>query len=124
MLVEAFVPRKHRYLVQVTLAIGGLLLDPRRPSIWVAYGLDEHGRRCGRARGIVGSMGTVVVDGPTRLPVGADPALRASAACLLFAERQLEGGVSAFAGQAAALPGTEAERQAPPASTTPRSTRC
>jgi NADH-quinone oxidoreductase subunit N len=31
---------------------------------------------------------------------------------LLFAERRLEGGVSSFAGQAAALPGTEAERQA------------
>ena len=31
---------------------------------------------------------------------------------LLFAERRLEGGVTAFAGQAAALPGTEAERQA------------
>ncbi len=31
---------------------------------------------------------------------------------LLFAERQLEGGVTAFAGQAAALPGTEAEREA------------
>lgn len=30
----------------------------------------------------------------------------------LFAERRLEGGLSAFAGQAAALPGTEAERQA------------
>ena len=31
---------------------------------------------------------------------------------LLFAERRLEGGVTAFAGQAAALPGTEAEREA------------
>ena len=31
---------------------------------------------------------------------------------LLFAERHLEGGVPAFAGQAAALPGTEAEREA------------
>jgi NADH-quinone oxidoreductase subunit N len=31
---------------------------------------------------------------------------------LLFAERRLEGGLSAFAGQAAALPGSEAERQA------------
>ena len=29
---------------------------------------------------------------------------------LLFAERRLEGGVTAFAGQASALPGTEAER--------------
>ena len=34
------------------------------------------------------------------------------AGVLLFAERELEGGLSAFAGQAAALPGTEAERQA------------
>ena len=32
---------------------------------------------------------------------------------LLFAERQVEGGVSAFAGQAAALPGTDSERLAP-----------
>ena len=31
---------------------------------------------------------------------------------LLFAERDLEGGVLSFAGQAAALPGTEAEREA------------
>ena len=31
---------------------------------------------------------------------------------LLFAERHLEGGVTAFAGQAAALPGTAAEREA------------
>jgi NADH-quinone oxidoreductase subunit N len=31
---------------------------------------------------------------------------------MLFAERQLEGGIMAFAGQAAALPGTEAERAA------------
>ena len=31
---------------------------------------------------------------------------------MLFAERHLEGGVSAFAGQAAALPGTQAERPA------------
>ena len=48
---------------------------------------------------------------PERLPVGADPVF-ALGGCLLFAERRLEGGVSAFAGQAAALPGTEAERQA------------
>ncbi len=31
---------------------------------------------------------------------------------MLFAERHLEGGVTAFAGQAAALPGTEAAREA------------
>ena len=76
-LVEAFVPRKHRYLVQVTLAIGGVLLT-LAAVIWVAYGLDEHGDD---ARGIIGSMGTVVVAGTsdeggfvlsTRLPVGGE----------------------------------------------------
>ena len=105
-LVEAFVPRKHRYLVQVTLAIGGVLLT-LAAVIWVAYGLDEHGDA---ARGIIGSMGTVVVDGPSVFLWGLI-LLFALGGCLLFAERQLDGGVSAFAGQAAALPGTEAERR-------------
>ena len=36
----------------------------------------------------------------------------AIAGVMLFAERHLDGGVSAFAGQAAALPGSEAEREA------------
>jgi len=105
-LVEAFVPRKHRYLVQVTLAIGGVLLT-LAAVIWVAYGLDEHGDD---ARGIIGSMGTVVVDGPSVFLWGLI-LLFTLGGCLLFAERQLDGGVSAFAGQAAALPGTEAERR-------------
>ncbi|MBF4768271.1 NADH-quinone oxidoreductase subunit NuoN [Nocardioides agariphilus] len=107
-LVEAFVPRKHRYLVQSTLAIGGVVLT-LAAVIAVANRLKEHGD--GAARGIVGSMGTVVVDGPAVFLWGLI-LLFGLAGCLLFAERQLEGGVSAFAGQAAALPGTEAERQA------------
>ena len=55
-------------------------------------------------------MGTVVVDGPSVFLWGLI-LLFTLGGCLLFAERQLDGGVSAFAGQAAALPGTEAERR-------------
>src|SRR5688500_11751587 len=101
-LVEAFVPRKHRYLVQTTLAIGGVILT-LGAVIMVAYQLDPHGEGAGQARGIVGSMGTVIVDGPTVFLWGLI-LLFGLGGCLLFAERQLEGGVSAFAGQAAALP--------------------
>jgi NADH-quinone oxidoreductase subunit N len=107
-LVEAFVPRKHRFLVQASLAIGGVVLT-MAATIAVAYRLKEHGD--GASRGIVGSMGTVVVDGPSVFLWGLI-LLFALGGCLLFAEREIEGGVSAFAGQAAALPGTEAERKA------------
>jgi NADH-quinone oxidoreductase subunit N len=109
-LVEAFVPRRHRFLVQATLAIGGVLLT-MAATIAVAYRMKEHGEGAASARGIIGSMGTVVVDGPSVFLWGLI-LLFALGGCLLFAEREIEGGVSPFAGQAAALPGTEAERQA------------
>ncbi len=111
-LVEAFVPRKNRFLVQATLATGGVLLT-LAATIMVAYKLKPHGDGTGSqgARGIIGSMGTVVVDGPSVFLWGLI-LLFALGGCALFAERQLEGGVSAFAGQAAALPGTDAERKA------------
>ena len=53
----------------------------------------------------------IAVDGPTLFLWGLVLVL-AIGGTLLFAERHLDGGVSAFAGQAAALPGTEAEREA------------
>ena len=79
----------------------------------------------GAARGLIAAEGTIAVDGPTLFLWGLI-LLFAIGGVLLFAERQLEGGVSAFAGQAAALPGSEAERTRVDvrASTTPRSTRC
>jgi NADH-quinone oxidoreductase subunit N len=107
-LVEAFVPRAQRYLVQATLAIGGLALT-LAAVIAVAFHLKDRGD--GAARGLIGATGTVVVDGPSVFLWGL-VLIFALCGALLFAERQLEGGVSAFAGQAAALPGTEAERQA------------
>ncbi len=65
----------------------------------------------GVARGNLAMEGTLALDGPTVFLWGLI-LLFGIGGVLLFAERHLEGGVSAFAGQAAALPGTEAERQA------------
>ena len=56
-------------------------------------------------------MGAIAVDGPS-LFIWGTLLVFALISVLLFAERRLEGGVTAFAGQAAALPGTEAEREA------------
>ncbi|HYG94950.1 MAG TPA: NADH-quinone oxidoreductase subunit NuoN [Nocardioides sp.] len=107
-LVEAFLPRERRWLPQVVLTLAGLLAA-LGCTIWVAMELDEHAD--GAARGVVGAEGSVVVDGPTAYIWGL-LLVFAIGGVALFAERRLEGGVSAFAGQAAALPGTEAERQA------------
>lgn len=106
--VEAFVPRERRFVVQSVLAGLGLAVA-LGGTIWVAGNLDEHAD--GLARGAVDVEGTVVVDGPAVFLWGIILVF-ALGGVLLFAERRLEGGVSAFAGQAAALPGTEAERQA------------
>ena len=63
------------------------------------------------ARGAITAGETLVVDGPA-VVLWVLVLVFAIGGILLFAERRLEGGVSAFAGQAAALPGTEAEREA------------
>src|SRR5690606_17693502 len=76
-------------------------------TIWVATDVDKHTG----ARGLVGAEGSIVVDGPTLYLWGLILVVAILGAAL-FAERRLEGGLSAFAGQAAALPGTEAERLA------------
>ncbi len=107
-LVEAFVDRAHRYLVQSVLAIAGLA-GAFAATIVVATRLDE--RAGGAAHGSIVAEGAIAVDGPTVFIWGA-LLLLSFISVLLFAERHLDGGVTAFAGQAAALPGTEAERQA------------
>ena len=66
----------------------------------------------GAARGILAvSAARSRSTGPTLFIWGLILVL-ALAGVMLFAERHLDGGVSAFAGQAAALPGSEAEREA------------
>jgi NADH-quinone oxidoreductase subunit N len=106
--VEAFLPREQRYHVQVVLAAGGLIAAMVGTG-FIAADLTEVAD--GAARGFVGAEGTLVIDGPTVYLWGLI-LLFGLAGVALFAERKLEAGVSAFAGQAAALPGTEAERQA------------
>ena len=112
-IVEAFVPRERRYLTQGGLAVARPARRPRR------RGLRRHGARRRSATPATTSSragpspleGTIAVDGPTIFIWGL-VLVFAIGGVLLFAERRLEGGVSAFAGQAAALPGTEAEREA------------
>ncbi len=107
-LVEAFLPRHLRYVVQTLLAGAGLVAA-LVGTVLVAADLESLGD--GVARGNLAMEGTLALDGPTLFLWGVI-LLFGIGGVLLFAERQLEGGVSAFAGQAAALPGTEAERQA------------
>jgi len=106
-IVEAFVPRERRYLAQTVLTLVGLVAALVGTCL-VARDLTSLG---GVARGLIAAEGTIVVDGPTVFFWGLILVF-AIGGVLLFAERRLEGGLSAFAGQAAALPGSEAERQA------------
>ncbi len=105
--VEAFVPRAHRYLAQAALSILGLLAA----FVAVIVVATQVHSVTGGARGAVEAEGAIAVDGPSLFLWGALLAL-STVSVMLVAERQLEGGVSAFAGQAAAIPGTESEREA------------
>ena len=106
--VEAFLPRERRYLAQTVLTLVGLVAALVGTCL-IARDLTSLGG--GVARGLIAAEGTIVVDGPTVFFWGLILVF-AIGGVLLFAERRLEGGLSAFAGQAAALPGSEAERQA------------
>jgi len=105
-LVEAFVPRGVRYVTQVGLTVVGLLVA-LGGTIGVGVGLDS----LKGARGLVAGEGALAIDGPAVYLWGL-VLVCAIAGVLLFAERRLESGVTVFAGQAAALPGTTAEREA------------
>jgi NADH-quinone oxidoreductase subunit N len=104
--VEAFVARQHRHVVQVALAGVGVV-GAGVATVLVGLDLED----VGSGRGIVGAEGSVVVDGPTIYLWGL-VLVFAAAGVALFSERRIEAGVPAFAGQAAALPGSEGERDA------------
>ncbi len=97
-LVEAFLPRRLRYPVQVTLALATLAA-----ALITTIGLAG-------SKALV-AEGAIAVDGFTLFLWGTILVL-SIVSVLLLAERSVDGGVTAFAGQAAALPGTEAEREA------------
>ncbi len=107
-LVEAFAPRHLRYMIQSLLAIVGVV-GAFVATIVVAGGLKPRGDSAGY--GSIAAEGAIAVDGPT-IFIWATLLILSLISVLLFAERHLEGGITAFAGQAAALPGTEAEREA------------
>jgi NADH-quinone oxidoreductase subunit N len=107
-LVEAFAARRSRYLVQTVLALAGVAAA-LVATVLVAADLAPQGSTSGRGRITAG--GAIAVDGPSVFIWGTILVL-SLISVLLFAERTLEGGVTAFAGQAAALPGTSAEREA------------
>jgi len=96
-LVEAFLPRRARYPVQVALAVAGIV------GAFVAVALLAGDNR-------VVAEGAVAVDGPTLFLQGTI-LLLSLGGVLLVAERGLEAG-GAFAPQAAVLPGSEQERAA------------
>jgi len=108
-IAEAVVPREHRYLTQVVLALLGLGAA-LAGTISVAASLEPVAGDIS-ARGLVAAEGAIAIDGPTLFLWGLLLVL-SIISVMLFAERRLEGDITAFAGQAAALPGTEAEREA------------
>ena len=99
-LLEAFAPRERRFRMQVALTLVGLVVALVR-TIMIGVDVTPH----------AAAEGAIVIDGPGIFLWGVILVV-AIGGVLLFAERQLDGGVSAFAGQAAALPGTAAERTA------------
>jgi NADH-quinone oxidoreductase subunit N len=107
-LIEAFLPRQWRYVAQFGTTLVAIVVALVGVG-FVAGDLPELGG--GAARGLFGSQGTIALDGPTMFLWGL-VLVFGLGGVLLFAERRVQGGVSAFAGQAAALPGTESERQA------------
>jgi NADH-quinone oxidoreductase subunit N len=98
-LAEAFVPRSVRHLIQLAIALIGVLAA----GIWT-IGLMQDKKE------LLAAQGAISVDGPALFTWITLLALTL-VSILLFAERSVDGGLSAFAGQAAAVPGSEAERE-------------
>ncbi len=99
MLVEAVVPRELRRTVQLFLAF---------LAIVVALVVTALNWSAGVA--VVAAVGSVAVDGPTSF-MWTLVLVFGGVSLLMFAERKAESG-SVFAAQAAAVPGTPAEREA------------
>ncbi|HEU4567431.1 MAG TPA: NADH-quinone oxidoreductase subunit N, partial [Marmoricola sp.] len=107
-LIEAAVPRERRYLVQSVVASAGLV-GALVAACLVFARLGTFGG--GAGHGNLVAMGALALDGPAMF-CWVLVLVFGLLGVLLFAERRLEGGLLQFAGQAAALPGTAAEREA------------
>ncbi|MFF4168665.1 NADH-quinone oxidoreductase subunit NuoN [Streptomyces sp. NPDC001744] len=108
-LVEAFVPRRGRYPVQVLLTVLALAA-----SFAAVVGLAAGGYGTTKAR--IAAMGAVAVDGPALFLQGTI-LLASVVAVFTFAERRLDPAdhghrVDSFAAEAAAVPGSDHEKAA------------
>ncbi|HET7173062.1 MAG TPA: NADH-quinone oxidoreductase subunit NuoN [Nocardioidaceae bacterium] len=109
-LIEAFVPRQRRYLTQSVVTLAGLLAAFIGVVV-VGSGIGANTGAGAGSRGAIEVEGAIAVDGPA-LFIWGTLLIFSLLSAMLFAERHLEGGVTQFAGQAAAVPGTQAEREA------------
>ena len=111
MLVEAFLPRRNRYVAQVVADAWSAWPPPSPPS-WrsrpaVTAGTKAH----------IAAMGAVAVDGPALFLQGTDPAGRVFVGIFTFAERRLPtrtphgNRVDSFTAQAARGPGQRQPRR-------------
>ncbi len=109
-IVEAFWPRKSRFVVQAGIAIVGIvaaLVD----TVWVFQEELKVVDGSHLARGQVAAEGALAVDGPGVFTWGI-LLIFGLLSMFLFAERRLEGGLSGFTGRAADAPGSAAEAEA------------
>lgn len=107
-LLEAFVPRAWRYASQATLAAAAMVAS-LVASVVVLSRLSPTSDDVEVGRVVLD--GALAADGPAVFSWVLLSVL-GLLSVMLFAERKVEAGVLTFAGQAAALPGTEAEREA------------
>jgi NADH-quinone oxidoreductase subunit N len=103
-LVEAFVPRELRRAVHLLLTFGSLVAA----FVWTCVIAASSTLFAGGSAGHVAAMGAVAVDRPTLFIQGTILVL-AAVSVLLIADASND--VSAFAGQAAATPGSAEERK-------------
>jgi len=102
-LVEAFVPRELRRAIHLLLTFGALVAA----FVWTCVIAASSTLFAKGSSGHVAAMGAVAVDRPTLFIQGTILVL-AAASVLLIADASHD--VSSFAGQAAAVPGSEEER--------------
>ncbi|MFE4859003.1 NADH-quinone oxidoreductase subunit NuoN [Streptomyces sp. NPDC056670] len=108
-LVEAFVPRRSRYYVQVFLSVVALAA-----AFAAVVGLAAGGY--GTTKAHIAAMGAIAVDGPALFLQGTI-LLASVVAVFTFAERRLDpeahgNRVDSFAAQAASVPGSDSEQAA------------
>ncbi|MDR0489198.1 MAG: NADH-quinone oxidoreductase subunit NuoN [Propionibacteriaceae bacterium] len=104
-LVEAFVPRKPRFIVQLVLAVLGLIMA----LVLIVWNWGSPNLADPWSDVII--SGTVMIDGPT-MAFWALLFGFGLLAIILFAERNLHAGATSFTSSAASVPGSNAETEA------------